>query len=461
MKPWFKPLVFLTVLALLVVAWMVYFHNVAVAGVLPKWAWLQSGVAWLGERKAPEAAEDEDPDNTKNDIPVHTARAEIRTLHRYVDGFGTVMPQPARKDQPAGGANLSSPVAATVAKVVCQVGQAVKPGEPLIQLEDRVARAAEEQAAAALKQAQASLDAFQTSLPQQLRIAELNVEKSQAAVEFAQRTHERLKTLAASQGVTGKTVEQAAVDLAAARVDLATNQKQLTLLKPQSIELQQEQAKVAQATAALKSATTQRELLTLTSPIAGTVVAVNANPGDAVDATRILVQVVALDHLVVDVDVPAEMLPAKAEGLAVQIFAVPPPPTDFVRPASVPPHEPVMGTLAFVSPQVDVKTGAAMVVISLPADSGLKPGVPVRVRIIVEEHKDVVAVPREAVVADENGDPVISIVEGNQATHKVVHAGIEENAWIEINDDSVRDGTQVVTAGAFGLPAASRVKVLE
>lgn len=465
MRPWLKATLFLGIAAILIAAWMAYFHNDTVVGNLPKWDWLRWTVAKLGESKPAEAAEDEDPDNTKNDIPVHTARAEIRTVHRYVDGYGTVTPRPATKDESAGGANLSSPVVAVVLKVEVQVGQTVKPGNPLIHLDDRVARAAEEQAAAALKQAQTSLDAFKTSLPQQIKIAELNVEKSQASVEFAQRTYERLKTLAAAQGVTGKTVEQAAVDLATARVDLATNQKQLAMLKPESVDLLQEQAKVAQAAAALKAATTQRELMTLTSPIAGTVVAINANPGDSVDTTRVLAQVVALDHLVVDVDVPAELLPANAEKLPVQIFATAPPSSDSVRPAAAPSQDPLMGTVTFASPQVDVKTGAAMVVVALPADSGLKPGASVRARIVVEEHKDVVVVPREAVVADENGDAVISVVEGNQATHKHVQAGFEEvidgKNMIEISADGIKEGIQVVTAGAFGLPAASRVKVLD
>jgi multidrug efflux pump subunit AcrA (membrane-fusion protein) len=73
----------------------------------------------------------------------------------------------------------------------------------------------------------------------------------------------------------------------------------------------------------------------------------------------------------------------------------------------------------------------------------------------------VLAVPRDAVVADENGDSVISLVEGDQATHKTVKAGIEENGLIEITADGLKEGQTVVTAGAYGLPQASRVKVLD
>jgi RND family efflux transporter MFP subunit len=190
-------------------------------------------------------------------------------------------------------------------------------------------------------------------------------------------------------------------------------------------------------------------MLSITSPIDATVVLLSVNPGESVDPTRSLVQLVATDRLMVDVDVPAEQLPAKAEGLAAEILLDPPP------------KDPIIGKVSFVSPQVDPKTGAVMVVIALPGDVGLRPGRFVRARIIAEEHKDVLAVPREAVVTDENGDSVIALVEGDQATRKTVKAGVEENGQIEISADGLKEGDVVVTAGAFGLPQATKVKVVE
>jgi multidrug efflux pump subunit AcrA (membrane-fusion protein) len=65
------------------------------------------------------------------------------------------------------------------------------------------------------------------------------------------------------------------------------------------------------------------------------------------------------------------------------------------------------------------------------------------------------------VVTDENGDSVIALVEGDQATHKTVKPGFEENGLVEITADGVKEGDTVATAGAFGLPQASRVKVLD
>jgi len=164
---------------------------------------------------------------------------------------------------------------------------------------------------------------------------------------------------------------------------------------------------------------------------------------------------VALDRLVVDVDVPAEQLPGNAVGLTAQVMSS-------TKAISAEDESPgVKGKVAVVSPQVDAKTGAVPLTIDLPADSGLRPGLSVRVRVITEEHKDCLVVPREAVVADENGDSVISVIEGDQATHKAVKTGLEENGMIEISADGLAEGVRVATAGAFGLPAATKVKVVD
>jgi multidrug efflux pump subunit AcrA (membrane-fusion protein) len=456
MKPWLKWSIFAAAIVVLVLGWIVYFHNPAVAARLPQWRWLQDAVTKVGEKTAAEAPDDEDPDNTKNEIPIHTARVAVATLHRYVEGIGVIAPRPPRDNQMPGGANLASPVAGVVAKVLCQVGQTVHANDPVIQLDDRLARSAEQQANAALEQAQASLAALKaTPRPDQLQIAQLGVEKARTSLEFAQKSYDRQKLLSVDQGVSGKSVEQAAMELSAAKSDLAISEKQLTLLKntPTPEDLHQEEAKVAQAAAALATARTQRELMTIKAPIDATVVTLSVNPGEAVDTTRTIVQFVAMDRLVVNVDVPADQLPAKTQGLAAQVL--------LASSASKDNDAPIVGTVSFVSPQVDPKSGAVTVSIDLPAATPLRPGLSVRVRIIAEEHKDVLAVPREAVVADENGDSVISLIEGDQATHKTVKAGLEEEGLIEITADSIKEGDQVATAGAFGLPAATKVKIID
>jgi multidrug efflux pump subunit AcrA (membrane-fusion protein) len=458
MKRWIAPTLGFLAALLVIAAWILYFHNPAVAGALPRWPWVQSAVTALGQHQEAAPEEDEDPDNTKNEIPVHTGHVTKVTLHGYIETAGTVSPRPQRGEQPAGSATIASPIAGIVSRVLCIQGQSVKAGTPLIQLDSRLAQANTAQAEAALKEADAALALVKAGpKPAQVQIAQLAIDKSQGAVDLAQHNYDRLKGLAADQGASTKSVEQAAQDLQAAKNDLATNQRQLALLQagPTPEELAQAQAKVAQAAAALAAAKIQQELLTIKSPLDATIVSVAVNPGEAVDTTRPLVQLVAMDRLMVDVDVPADELPSDAQGLTAQIVpgggAFPDTGNEGV----------VEGKVSSVSPQVDPKTGAIGLTIDLPPDVHLRPGLWVRVRIIAQQHDDVLAVPEAAVAQDENGDWVIATLQGHQATRKQVKVGLREKGLVEISADGLKEGDTVVTAGAYGLPQATRVKVLD
>jgi HlyD family secretion protein len=463
MKQYVKTLIktgsFILAALVLVAAWTLYFHNDAVTGHAPQWGWLQATVKVFGQSVPKAAEEDEDPDNSLNEIPVHVGQVTTETLHRYVDGYGQVVPQPPRKGQMSGSANIASSVAGVVAKVDCSMGQKVHAGDDLVELDNRLAKSAEDQAAAALAQEEAALAALKAQpRPEQVAVAQLAIDKAQSTVEFAQKNYDRQQKLVAEQGTAGKNVEQAATDLAAAKNDLAVAQKQMAILKatPTPEDLRQEEAKVRQAAATVASAKLQSQLLTIKAPIDGTVTAINVNPGESVDTTKTLVSLVALDRLMVDVDVPADQLPANAGGLPVVL-------TRETKDKPEAAKGGIEGKVSFVSPQVETKNGAVMLGIDLPAGTELRPGLTVRVRIIAEEHKGVLAVPREAVVANENGDNVISLVKDSTAVHRTVKVGLEENGLIEIQSDGVKEGALVVTQGAFGLRSTQQthVKVVE
>lgn len=67
-------------------------------------------------------------------ITVETNTLLRMTLHRYVNGYGTVEPAPATTDKPAAGGPLSSATAGIVAKVNVVAGQEVKEGDVLVEL---------------------------------------------------------------------------------------------------------------------------------------------------------------------------------------------------------------------------------------------------------------------------------------------------------------------------------------
>jgi len=422
------------------------------------------------------SAQEEEDETVATEVPVQTARITRTTLRRYVDGFGTVDPEPARAGRQPASAAVASLVAGIVERVLCEPGQQVSKGTPLVQLDDRLAKAAEEQAAAALESAKATLAKLRsTPRPEQLELAQLAVEKARNSVEFAARGYERQRKLAPQQGTSEKSLQAAELELASAGNDLKVAEKQMAMLKasPTREELFEATAKVTEADRALALAQTQRSLLKIPSPLDATVVRVLVNPGEAVDATKVLVELTALDRLVVNATVPADDLLSLRAELPVEIhvrgkpasIASAPPASQPVRNESKPsdgstPSDALChGTTYFIAPQVDRKTNTVLIGIAIPAKAGLRPGQYVRVRIVVEEHRDRLAVPRESVVTDGDGNTVVAVVTGNKAVQTQVQVGLREEDLVEIEGSGLREGDTVVTAGAYGLPKETTIRL--
>ncbi len=68
----------------------------------------------------------------------------------------------------------------------------------------------------------------------------------------------------------------------------------------------------------------------------------------------------------------------------------------------------------------------------LPADSGLRPGQFVPLRIVTAVHTNCLAAPSESVVTDESGKSVIALVNGDEAAQTPVQTGLRENGWVEV-----------------------------
>lgn len=195
---------------------------------------------------------------------------------------------------------------------------------------------------------------------------------------------------------------------------------------------------------ALQSAEAQLTLLRVYAPLSGTVVAVNVKPGTAVDANTVLVRIVNLHRLVVTTDIPAAQAEELRPGQPVEVLGTPRIPAQ----------------LSYVSPTVDPTDGGVMAWAPLPAQSGLRPGQFVRLRIRVGTHPNALSAPAESVVSDLTGHSVISLVHGNEAIRVPVRVGYREDGWVEVSAPGLKPGDKVVTVGAYGLPQKAQIQVV-
>jgi multidrug efflux pump subunit AcrA (membrane-fusion protein) len=195
---------------------------------------------------------------------------------------------------------------------------------------------------------------------------------------------------------------------------------------------------------ALQDARTQLALQQVISPLSGTVTRLNVKGGEGVDVNTVVAEVVDLNRLAVNTQVPAAEAADLIAGEEVQVLTQPP----------------TMATLSFVSPAVDPKTGAVPAWVLLPPGSGLRPGQFVRVKIVTAVHTDCLAAPAESVVTDDKGKSVITLVQGSEAAQTPVQIGFLENGWVEVAGDGLKEGDAVVTIGAYGLPDKAKIQVV-
>ncbi|HXC98599.1 MAG TPA: efflux RND transporter periplasmic adaptor subunit [Verrucomicrobiae bacterium] len=194
----------------------------------------------------------------------------------------------------------------------------------------------------------------------------------------------------------------------------------------------------------LQDAKAQLASLEVIAPVSGTVTSVNVVPGQAVDTTTAVAEVIDLSRLAVTAKIPAAQAGQLQTGQEVQVLTQPP----------------VTTSLSFVGPQINADDGTVTAWASLPVDSGLRPGQFVQFRIVTAAHTNCLAAPVESVVADDNGNSFIPVVDGNEATQTPVQAGFREDDWVEISAPGLKEGDQVVTVGAYGLPDKTQIKIV-
>lgn len=290
-------------------------------------------------------------------VSVQTNALKVATLHRFVQGYGTVEPAPTTTNAPPAGASLAAPVAGVVTKIAVVEGQHVEKGDLLVELNSGA-----------------------------------------MTVENAEQEAARQRQLYAQQNTSLKNLQSAEAQLA---------------------------------------------LLRVTAPLAGTVARINVKPGQAVDLTTVVAEVMDLNRLAVSAQIPAAEANGVEVGGELQVLTDPA----------------VTGMISFISPDVDKSNGTVLVRALLPPGGLLRPGQFVSLRIVTAVHANCLAAPAESVITDEQGKSVIAIVTGDEAAQQPVKTGLRESGLVEIEGRDLKEGDTIVTVGAYGLPKKTKVRV--
>jgi multidrug efflux pump subunit AcrA (membrane-fusion protein) len=170
------------------------------------------------------------------------------------------------------------------------------------------------------------------------------------------------------------------------------------------------------------------------SPISGIVGRVYVDKGTQVTPQTPVALVVDMDKVEVDLDIPEEYLPKINLGQSAEI-----------RVAAYP-LEKFMGTVSKISPVLDLATRTAPIEIIIPnPQHRLKSGMFVKCQLVLEEHKRVPAVAKEAILGREP-QVYVYIVKDNTVRHINIKLGIRQGPDYEVVE-GLKAGDLVVVMG--------------
>jgi len=156
------------------------------------------------------------------------------------------------------------------------------------------------------------------------------------------------------------------------------------------------------------------------SPLTGIIGRTYVDKGTSVSTLTPIALVVDMDKVKIKIDITEEYLPRIALGQEAQISL------------QAYPDEKFTGVVEKISPVLDLDTRTAPIEIVIANnDHRLKSGMFAQVQLILEEHKDVMVIAKEALIG-RGAEAYVYVVEANTARQKKIKLGIHQGAFYEV-----------------------------
>ncbi len=365
-------------------------------------------------------------------VEFRTIRVTRRTVSPSVTALGTVKPQVGAE------VRLGARIPGKVERLRANIGDFVKKGQIIAELEKDELKAAIEKQKAELNRALVNLAAEETLGPIELEKAEAEWRRLKSIHDLEAAKYERHATLFKEDINSKQILEQAREELLVAKKELEASLKTLELTKNRfNKDLERLKAEVESARAALKIAEVELSYATLRAPISGIIASVSTQEGETVAvglSAPTFVTIIDLDRLQVEtyvdeVDIGKIKVGQKAT-FTVEAF----------------PSIDIEGEVVGIYPKALLKENVVFynVVINSTklSSAALRPEMTANVSIILESREDVLLVPAKS-VKKSGGANFVYMLEKGKPVRREVRVGWKQGQFIEIIE-GLKEGDEVL-----------------
>ena len=326
--------------------------------------------------------------------------------------------------------DVSFRVSGQIKAVHVKLGDTVKAGQALAELDDSDLQLSVSAAENSLLSAQASYRKLVAGLlPEERKLAELDLQASADALKKAQDEYDKVSWRPNIGMLPQSTnLQQATKDYEKAKLTYAQKVRAAA-----ADDLAISQAQVNQAQGSLTQAKQKLDQAKLIAPFGGTVTSVNLTPGQYVTANAAVVTLVDLTGLEIKVPLPETDVPRVAAGqsVAVTLDALP--------------GVTLNGKVTWVPPVATISQGVVNYPVTIEIaqpDPAVRVGMTASVGIVVERRDSVLMVPNRAVRTSGRQRSVEVLVDG-QPTEVPVTLGVSNDSYTEVAS-GLKEGDVVV-----------------
>ncbi len=384
------------------------------------------GSWWLLSRASPQAA----------DQGISVVSVQRRDLVASVAATGKVTAMVGAE------VRVGSRVSGRVQRLYANIGDVVRTGQVIAELEKDDQQALLEQRRAEVKIAEARISSVEALRPREIQKAEAGLTDAEATAELAKTEFGRHSALFEKGLVSKQELDTARKEKEVTEARVVSAARELELAKQRYAEdSKSATAQLEQAAAAVRVLEAQVSYARILAPISGIISSVSTQEGETVAAglsSPTFVTIIDLQKLQVDAFVDETDIGKIRVGQRATFTVDSFPDRDFnASVQAIYPKAVIMDNVVYydVVHRIDE-----------PLTGQLRPEMTTNVMISLDARKGVLAVPVHA-VSREQGKSVVYILRNGQPERQTVRVGWKDSEWIEIVG-GLKEGDKVVIRSA-------------